>query len=135
MLDGPLVYLYIGIYYIMEGDEMKQFIRVMKALSDPGRVKIIKMLEHKAMCVCEIREVLGLAQPTISKHLKILEDSDLVVSTKDGLWVNYSLPEKVDNPYAARLLGNLKEWLNEEELISKIIERLPLINREDICKK
>jgi ArsR family transcriptional regulator, arsenate/arsenite/antimonite-responsive transcriptional repressor len=135
MFDDQFIYLYIEIYLAIWGDEMKQFIRVMKALSDPGRVKIIKMLENKAMCVCEIREALGLAQPTISKHLKILEDSDLVVSTKDGLWVNYRLPEKVDNPYAARLLGNLKDWLNEEEMISKIIERLPLIHREDICKK
>jgi ArsR family transcriptional regulator len=114
---------------------MKRFIRVMKALSDPGRVKIIKMLEHKAMCVCEIQAALGLAQPTVSKHLKLLEESGLVVSMKDGLWVNYRLPEKIDNPYAARLLKSMKDWLNGEEMISHLIERLPLIHREDICKK
>jgi ArsR family transcriptional regulator len=57
---------------------MKAFIRVMKALSDPNRVKIMKMLEAKELCVCEITAILGLAQSTVSKHLKILEDADLV---------------------------------------------------------
>jgi len=67
---------------------MRDFIKVMKALSDPSRVKILKMLQHRDMCVCEIQAALGLAQPTISKHLKILEEAGLVGFTKDGLWVN-----------------------------------------------
>ena len=70
---------------------MKEFIQVMKALSDPGRVKVLKMLETREMCVCEIQATLGLAQPTISNHLKILENAGLVLSRKDGQWVNYRL--------------------------------------------
>ena len=57
---------------------MRSFIRVMKALSDPNRVKIIKLLENNELCVCEIHSLLGLAQSTVSKHLKILEEADLV---------------------------------------------------------
>ena len=52
---------------------MKDFIKVMKALSDPRRVKIVKMLQHKKMCVCEMREALDISQPSVSKHLKILK--------------------------------------------------------------
>ncbi|MEJ2691154.1 MAG: metalloregulator ArsR/SmtB family transcription factor, partial [Deltaproteobacteria bacterium] len=70
---------------------MNTLIKIMKALSDPSRVKIIKMLEYREMCVCEIREVLGLAQPTVSKHLKVLEEAGLVKRRKEGLWVNYCL--------------------------------------------
>ena len=55
-------------------DHMKEFLKVMKAASDPSRVKILKMLQKKVMCVCEIQTVLGTAQSTASKHLKILED-------------------------------------------------------------
>ena len=66
---------------------MKNFIKVMKALSDPNRVKIVKMLQHKLMCVCEMQEALQLSQPSVSKHLKILEDAGLVDFKKDGLWV------------------------------------------------
>ncbi len=57
---------------------MKKFIKVMKALSDPNRVKIVKMLRHKVMCVCEMQAVLGIAQPTVSKHLKALEEAGLI---------------------------------------------------------
>ena len=54
----------------------------MKALSDPNRVKIMKMLQNRPLCVCEIKEALGVAQSTASKHLKILEDAgvDIVVA-------------------------------------------------------
>ena len=112
---------------------MKDFIRVMKALSDPGRVKVIKMLQQKPMCVCEIQSALGLAQPTISRHLKVLEDAGLVESSKDGLWVNYSLSG--GNPYAATLLGNLRHWLGEDTEIRDLLKRAPGISREDIRRK
>ena len=73
---------------------MKEFLRVMKALSDPTRVKILKILERRSMCVCELQTALGSAQSTTSKHLKILEDAGLAASHKDGLWVNYTLAEQ-----------------------------------------
>ena len=93
---------------------MKSFLKVMKALSDPNRVKIIKLLQQKMMCVCELRGALKIAQPTVSKHLKILEDAGLVDFAKDGLWVNYYLADGKASPYAASVLGNLKHWLEEE---------------------
>lgn len=113
---------------------MKEFIRIMKALSDPSRVKIVKMLQHKVMCVCEIQAALNIAQPTVSKHLKVLQDAGLVSFSKDGLWVNYHLAGEGGSPYAACLLGNLRHWLEDEPEISEIVKKLPLIRREDICK-
>ena len=86
---------------------MKDFIKVAKALSDPNRVKIIKMLQHKIMCVCELTAALSLAQPTVSKHLKILEDAGLVDFRKEEKWVNYYLTNGEKSPYAANLLGNM----------------------------
>ena len=44
---------------------MKEFIKVMKALSDPNRVKLLKILQKRMRCVCEIQAVLGIAQPTV----------------------------------------------------------------------
>jgi ArsR family transcriptional regulator len=113
---------------------MKDFIRVMKALSDPNRVKVVKMLQHREMCVCEIRFALGLAQPTVSKHLKVLEDAGLVHSKKDGLWVNYSLSDG-GSPYAATLLGNLKHWLQDDLDVGQLVKRVSVIRREDICRR
>ncbi len=113
---------------------MKDFIKVMKALSDPNRVKILKMLQHKAMCVCEIQAALDIAQPTVSKHLKFLEDTGLVGFKKDGLWVNYYLTDGSKSPYAASLLGNLKHWITEDREVQLLIKNLKSIRREDICK-
>ena len=113
---------------------MKNFLKVMKALSDKNRLKMIKMLQHRELCVCEIQTGLGLAQPTASKHLKILEDADLVISRKEGLWVNYSLNTRPDNPFASSMLGNLRHWLNDDSEIKAVIDILPELNREDICQ-
>ena len=74
---------------------MKEFIKVMKALSDPSRVKIIKMLQQRMLCVCEIQAALGLAQSTTSKHLKLLENAGRVLSSRDGFR---------ETPHAARKL-------------------------------
>lgn len=113
---------------------MRDFTKVMKALSDRNRVKIIKMLQHKMMCVCEMRAALELAQPTVSKHLRLLEEAGLVSSHKDGQWVNYYLADGASSPYVASVLGNLKHWMDDDPEINDLIERLPSIRREDICK-
>ncbi|MFP3870955.1 MAG: ArsR/SmtB family transcription factor [Syntrophobacteria bacterium] len=115
---------------------MRDFIRIMKALSDPSRVKILKMLQHRQMCVCEIKEALKLSQPTVSRHLQVLENAGLVTYQKDGLWVNYRLADgERTPPYAASLLGNLRHWLQDDPEIETLIKRLPAIRREEICKR
>lgn len=115
---------------------MKGFLKVTKALSDSNRVKIIKMLQQKALCVCEIQAALNLAQPTVSKHLKQLEEAGLVDSDKEGLWVNYRLTDGSSSPYAASLLGNLRHWLQEDPDISALIhKKLPTLDRNIICRK
>lgn len=112
---------------------MKEFIKVMKALSDPNRVKMLKLLQRKVMCVCEIQEALSLAQSTASKHLKILDDAGLITYLKEGPWVNYRLSEGEKNPYVANLLGSLRHWLEDDADVAALVARLPEINREAIC--
>jgi ArsR family transcriptional regulator len=114
---------------------VKEFITVMKALRDPNRVRIIKMLQHGELCVCEIQATLEISQPTVSKHVKMLEEAGLLSSRKDGLWVHYSLTDGGKSPYASALLGNLKYWLNESPEISEIAKKLPDIRRANLCEK
>jgi ArsR family transcriptional regulator len=108
---------------------MKKIVKVMKALSDPNRLRILKILHLKTMCVCELQFSLELAQSSISKHLKILEEADLVCSRKDGLWVNYSLSDATDNPYAAEMLEKLGEWLSNDAGFNDIVQRAQLADR------
>lgn len=114
---------------------MKEFIKVMKAVSDPNRVKILKMLQHRSLCVCEMQAVLGIAQPTVSNHLKVLEDAGLVTYSKSGLWVNYTVTDGSSSPYAATLLGNLRHWLQDDPEMARILQDLPEIDREFICRR
>lgn len=112
---------------------MKDFIRVMKALSDPNRVKIMKMVARKELCVCEITAILGLAQPTVSKHLKVLEDAGLVESRKEGLWVNYGIRHNSESPYGAAMQKHLAGWLKEDRGVKEVLAKTAVIDREKIC--
>lgn len=112
---------------------MRDFIKVMKALSDPNRIKMLKLLQRRVLCVCEIQEAMGLAQSTASKHLKILEEAGLIAYSREGLWVNYRLADGGRNPYVASLLGNLRHWLEEDPEVAALVARLPEIRREIIC--
>lgn len=114
---------------------MKDFIKVMKAVSDQNRVKLLKILQTRVLCVCEIQALLSIAQPTVSKHLKVLEEAGLVTFKKDGLWVNYQLADGRKSPYAATVLGNLRHWLGDDPGIRTLVERAPDISREQIRMK
>lgn len=114
---------------------MRDFIRVMKALSEPSRVKILKMLTRRELCVCELQAGLGLAQPTVSKHLRILEDAGLVEKRKEGLWMNYRPANGHSSPYAATLLGSLKHWLNDDPEIQALMLKVPNLDRAAACAR
>jgi DNA-binding transcriptional ArsR family regulator len=87
---------------------------VMKAVSDPTRVRILKILEGGELCVCQVIAVVGLGQSTISKHLFLLRAAGLIKDRKDRKWVHYSLDGKNGKPYAAEMLRNLRDWLNDD---------------------
>jgi len=114
---------------------MKEFIKVTKALSDPNRIKIIKLLQQKMMCVCELQAALRIAQPTVSKHLRILEEAGLVDFKKEGLWVNYFLADGKRSPYAASLLGNLRHWLADDPEIVELSKTALFLSRDELCRK
>jgi ArsR family transcriptional regulator, arsenate/arsenite/antimonite-responsive transcriptional repressor len=64
-----------------------------KALSDPIRLKLyLRIRAHDSVCVCDIQDV-GVAQPTVSHHLKKLRDAGLIVGERQGTWVHYRAVE------------------------------------------
>ncbi|WP_302052439.1 ArsR/SmtB family transcription factor [Clostridium baratii] len=65
--------------------------KVIKALSDANRLKIIDILSCGEKCVCDILEYFDFTQPTLSHHMKVLMDCGLVNCRKDGVWSHYSL--------------------------------------------
>jgi ArsR family transcriptional regulator len=112
---------------------MKPLLKVMKALGDGTRVKIVKLLQHRTLCVCELTSLLGLSQPAISKHLKLLEEADLVVSEREGPWMNYRLAEGA-NPYAETVVSNLEGWLEDDPAIRDLLARADSVDRLVLCQ-
>ncbi|BAS27373.1 ArsR/SmtB family transcription factor [Limnochorda pilosa] len=73
----------------------------LRALGHPDRLRIVRALQAREACVCELVAALGLRQPAISQHLAVLRRARLVKSRRDGLFVRYRL----NGPLPARLLG------------------------------
>jgi ArsR family transcriptional regulator len=65
--------------------------KILKALSDPNRLKIIDLLSCGEKCACEILESFNFTQPTLSHHMKVLSDCGLIEARKDGIWNLYKL--------------------------------------------
>lgn len=65
--------------------------KILKVISDPRRLKILDIISSGERCACDILEYFDFTQPTLSHHMKVLEESGLVNVRKDGLWSHYSL--------------------------------------------
>ena len=113
---------------------MRNLVKIFKALSDPNRIRILKMLQIRSLCVCEIREVLALANSTVSKHLTLLRDAELILDYKDGKWVNYSLNPSTSELYVSQLLPLLENWLPDDQTIQSDRQKVNTVDRETICR-
>ncbi|MBW1637181.1 MAG: winged helix-turn-helix transcriptional regulator [Deltaproteobacteria bacterium] len=104
---------------------MKSFIRVMKAVSDPNRVRVLKLLQANELCVCEIQGLLGLAQSTVSKHMKLLEDAGMVERKRQGTWIIYNLADGSESVYAETMLLEIRHWLENDKELNRMRKALP----------
>lgn len=105
-----------------------------KALADSNRLRILKMLQQKSLCVCEMTEILGLATSTVSKHLSILREAGFITNNKDGRWVNYEIIEESSNYYSRPLLDILKPWLAEDSKIDVNLDEVEIVDRDKITQ-
>lgn len=76
----------------LSNEQAQQVARIFKALADPTRVKLYSLIAAAApdqMCACDLTEPVGLSQPTISHHMKILVDAGLITREQRGRWAYY----------------------------------------------
>ena len=111
---------------------MRDFVKVMRALSDPNRIRIVTLLQEKELCVCELTGLFSLSQPTISKHLRILEEADLVTSRKQGNWVVYRPAEDNRMGHARAMLYYLEKSVIEDKELQEMLHILPQVDRDRI---
>jgi ArsR family transcriptional regulator len=78
-----------------------------RALSDRTRLRILHLLGGGELCVCHLVDILGVPQPTASRHLAYLRRAGLVMARKEGLWMHYRLTP-IRNEFHTKLLDCLK---------------------------
>lgn len=76
-----------------------KLIKIIKALADENRLRILNLLSQKEMCVCEIEHILGINQSNASRHLIKLSEADIIFSEKQGQYVFYRLNPSIINEY------------------------------------
>lgn len=82
--------------------------KVFKALGDPTRVKLLSMIVESSageMCVCDLTEPVGLSQPTVSHHMRLLVEAGLVTREQRGKWAYYQPTTGTLTDAAKTLLG------------------------------
>jgi ArsR family transcriptional regulator len=90
----------------IDASQAADLARLLKALADPTRLRLVSMVaahEGGEACVCQLTEPLGLTQPTISHHLKILVDAGIFTRDKRGVWAYYALVPAAMDALAAIL--------------------------------
>jgi ArsR family transcriptional regulator len=86
--------------------------RMFRALSDPTRLRILGLLVQGELCVCDIVNTLRLPQPTISRHLAYLRESELVEARREGLWMYYKMVAP-QTPFEKKLIECLACCVDE----------------------
>lgn len=83
-----------------------EIVQMIKALGDENRLRILSVLRHGALCVCEIEEILELSQSNVSRHLNKLMNAKLVTYYKEAKYVYYKLNEETlkDHPFVKEVL-------------------------------
>ncbi len=114
---------------------MNELSQLFKVLSDRNRLRILKMLEKKPLCVCEITQILGLAASTTSKHLSLLKDVNLIFEQKDKKWVNYHLNRASQDSYIQKLLPLIEAWLNNDEAMQQDLKKVLSVDRIQLRQK
>jgi DNA-binding transcriptional ArsR family regulator len=93
---------------------MYSVLSIAKAMSDPNRLRVICVLRGRELCACDIIEMLGLAQATVSRHMSLLVQAELVVGRKQGRWMYYRLPEKKDG--SAPEVREALKWVHDHAM-------------------
>jgi len=72
---------------------MQKILNTFRALSDETRLRILKLLEHGELCVCDIVTALDMIQPKVSFHLGVLKKAGFIKDKKHGRWIHYRLDD------------------------------------------
>lgn len=107
--------------------------RLLKALGDENRLRIVALLAHGELCVCHVETALEIPQPTASRHLSVLRAAGVVEARRDGSWVYYRLADQSEE-VCRDLLGTLVRSFSRREVLRRDVERLLRTRGPGACR-
>ena len=113
---------------------MERLTKVLKILGDKNRLRILKLLESNKFCVCELAAVLGITQPSASRHLKKLKSVGLISDEQQSFWTNYFI-DKSCTGYGKHLMRHIHGWLNADPMIKSDLGKALKLDRTKSCCK
>jgi len=111
---------------------MKELEQYFKALADRNRLRILNLLLHGELCVCDIQFVLEASQPNVSRHLAYLKNSGLVLDRRDGFRIFYRLAEPKQG-FKKKVFEFLQDTYKSEEQLHDDTRRLKEAIQEGSC--
>jgi ArsR family transcriptional regulator len=116
---------------------MESLVRLLKSVSDRNRLRIVAALSDcSELCACQITEFLEVAGATVSRHLQLLQQADLIESRKEGRWVYYRLKTASADREAilAWLQGELVKCADIRRDRKKL-RKITAIDTEELCRR
>ena len=113
--------------------EVRPVSRLMKALGDETRLRIVALLSHGELCVCHVQDALGLTQPNASRHLGILKNAGVVESRREGSWIYHKLAAQPDSGRATLLQALVRSFAAQKTL-KRDVERLLQVRGPAACR-
>jgi len=108
---------------------MQEKTNIFKVLSDKNRLRILKMLQYRPLCVCEITNILKLAPSTVSQHLSMLKKSDFITEHREGKWNNYTINRSPKDARIIAILTSLDFWIGELKEVDFDRDKIKSVNR------
>ena len=103
---------------------MRELVKVAKALSDETRIRMLKLLLGKDICVCEMEEIFPLSSSQLSRNLKMLMEAGFLKRWREGKCVVYKADCDCQNRYCRTLLNILADSFNDSELTQRDGDKL-----------
>jgi len=113
---------------------MEQLTQMYKALSEDMRLRVVMLLTHGEICVCDLMAIFGENQSKVSRHLAYLKHSGLIKSKRVGTWMHYSLKEPLDSTIDAQLTF-MKQQLSQLPVIRDDEQKMQDIMKQKLCEE
>lgn len=110
---------------------MEEITKILKVLSDKNRLRIIFLLSKESMCVCQLSYILGITQPSVSKHIKKIKEAGILNEEKQSYWTNYSI--RIESQVIKQILPAIRKCCDLDGQIINDQKKIKSASQLKIC--